>query len=70
MADFRTEKEKQRDAEHDRIAARYTEYRANYPAVSDNKLFTQIAREVSRTTCNVRQICIKAGVVLSKTESV
>jgi len=62
--DFRTEKEKQRDAEYDRIAARYVEYRTMYPVevVSDNKVFGKIAAEYGRTIPSVRTICFNAGV--------
>ena len=69
--DLRTQKQKARDFEHNKIVNMYLQYKSdpNNAKVSDHRIFEAIAKDPNvsvSTYCGVRNILIAAGVYQTK----
>ena len=72
--EFKTIKQKQREALHHKVASLYVNYRNAVEResikVSDHQLFCRVANECNMTQAAVRSICIAQGVALPKRKQV
>lgn len=69
--DLRTEAERRREAEHQRIVDRYLNYKGNERTkdLSDYRIFTAIARDPDisiNTAAGVRRVLVDNGVYTNK----
>jgi len=66
IIDLRTAKQKQLDAAHNKVAARYTYYRERAPQASDHQIFCRLSEEYGLSRAHIRKICIRKGVATPK----